>query len=318
MALGTAHETITTAANYIPEIWSLEVIAAYKANNVMRNLVTVFPHNGKLGDTIRIPGFTRALPTAKAAETVVTFVSATHGITTILLDQHFNYAKMIDDIVAIQAMNSLRQAYTDDAGYGLARQVDYAMHTLGTSLNGGTLDASPGTPDANTLLYDTGAVIGSDGNTAWNDADAGNAAALSDVGIRRVMRTLDDNDIPVTERAWILPPVEKASILGLPRFTEAAFQGSGAPINTGLIGNLYGTPVYVSTNAANSTTLSGTVAVRACLHIHKSAFGLAEQLSVRTQTQYVIQFLGDAFIADTIYGTAELRNDGGLAVIVPA
>lgn len=53
MALGTNHNTTTTGANYIPELWSNEVIAAYKRATVMRNLVTMINHQGKKGDTIQ-------------------------------------------------------------------------------------------------------------------------------------------------------------------------------------------------------------------------------------------------------------------------
>ena len=67
MALGTNNTTVTTAANYIPELWSMEVIAAYKANNAMRPRVTLFNHNKKKGDTIHVPNFTRSLASAKAA-----------------------------------------------------------------------------------------------------------------------------------------------------------------------------------------------------------------------------------------------------------
>ena len=47
MALGTAHMTITTQAKFIPELWSDEVIAAYKSNLVLANLVTRMNHEGK-------------------------------------------------------------------------------------------------------------------------------------------------------------------------------------------------------------------------------------------------------------------------------
>jgi hypothetical protein len=39
MALGTNHVTKTTADKFIPEIWSDEIIAAYKKNLVAANLV---------------------------------------------------------------------------------------------------------------------------------------------------------------------------------------------------------------------------------------------------------------------------------------
>ena len=321
MALGSDNITVTTAANYIPELWSMEVIAAYKANNSMRSRVTLFNHNKKKGDTIHVPNFTRSLAVAKAAGSQVTLSAPTHGITNISLDKHFEYSKLLEDIVAIQAMDSLRQSYTDDAGYSLARQVDFNLHVIGTAFQGGTLDASPGTPDANTLTYGTGSVIGSDGATAWSASGAGNGANLTDAGIRRILRNMDDDNMPMSDRTIVVPPCQKEVLLGIPRFTEQAFTGEAAQgnsIRSGKIGDIYGTPVYVSTNCGNTTNTSTTTAYRACLFFHKSALALAEQMGVRTQTQYKQEYLADLFTADMIYGVAELRDNGGYAVIVPA
>jgi len=317
MPLGTNHTTVTTAANFIPELWSLEVIAAYKANNVMRSRVTLFNHNKRKGDTIHVPNFTRSLAAAKAAGSQVTLSAPHHSVTNIVLDKHYEYSKLLEDIVAIQALDTLRQAYTDDAGYALARQVDFDLHVLGTGFQGGTLDTSPGTPDANTLSYDA-AVIGSDGSTAWDPSGAGNGADLTDAGIRRILRNMDDDNLPLSDRSIVIPPVQKEVLLGIPRFTEQAFQGSGSPISTGQIGNIYGVPVFVSTNCGHTTNTSTTNAYRACLFFHKSALALAEQMAVRSQTQYKQEYLGDLFTADMIYGVAVLRDNGGYAVIVPA
>lgn len=321
MGLGTNNTTVTTAANYIPELWSNEVIASYKANNVMRGRVTLFPHNKKKGDTINVPNFTRSLASAKAAGSQVTLVAPTHGTTAIVINKHFEHSILIEDIAAIQAMDSLRQAHTDDAGYSLARQVDFDLHVLGTGFQGGTLDATPGTPDANTLTYGTGAVIGSDGATAWSASGAGNGAHLTDAGIRRILRNMDDDDMPLSDRSIVIPPVEKEVLLGIPRFTEQAFTGeagSSNAIRNGMFGQIYGVPVFVSTNCGNTTNTSTTTAYRACLFFHKSAVALAEQMGVRTQTQYKQEYLADLFTADTIYGVKELRDNGGYAVIVPA
>src|SRR3990172_634637 len=311
MALGTNHTTTTTAANFIPELWSLEVIAAYKANAVMRGRVTLFPHNKKKGDIINVPNFTRSLAVAKAQGSQVTLAAPTHNVTQINLNKWFEKSVAVEAIVGVQSLDSLRQSYTDDAGYALARQIDFDLHVLGTGLQGSTLDATPGTPDVNTLLYGTGAVIGSDGTTAWAASGAGNGANLTDAGIRKIFRNMDDDNLPLSDRSIVIPPCQKEVLLGIPRFTEQAFQGSGAPIATGMVGNIYGTPVFVSTNCGNTTNTSTTTAYRACLFFHKSAFALAEQLSVRSQTQYKLEYLSDLYVSDTIYGTAELRDNGG-------
>jgi len=318
MALGTNNTTTTTAANFIPELWSMEVIAAYKANNAMRSRVTLFNHNKKKGDTIHVPNFTRSLASSKTQGSQVTLVAPHHSVTNITIAKWYEYSTLIEDIVAVQALDTVRQAHTDDAGYALARQIDFELHVLGTGLQGGTLDSSPGTPDANTLTYGTGAVIGSDGTTAWSATGAGNGADLTDAAIRYLLRAMDDNNYPMSDRTLVVPPCQKEVLLGIPRFTEQAFQGDGKPISTGQFGMIYGMPIIVSTNCGNTTNTSTTTAYRACLMFHKSALALAEQVSVRTQTQYKQEYLGDLFTADTIYGVAELRNDGGYAIIVPA
>ena len=52
--------------------------------------------------------------------------------------------------------------------------------------------------------------------------------------------------------------------------------------------------------------------------MHKDAWVLAEQVGVRSQTQYKQEYLGDLFTSDTIYGIRELRDDAVLAFVVPA
>jgi hypothetical protein len=62
----------TSAATFIPEIWSDEVIAAYEKNLVLANLVKKMSMTGKKGDTIHIPKPTRGSANAKVENTAVT------------------------------------------------------------------------------------------------------------------------------------------------------------------------------------------------------------------------------------------------------
>lgn len=87
MPLGTAHVTTTTAATFIPEIWSDEVIAAYKKNLVMANLVTRMNFVGKKGDAIHIPAPARGAASAKAASTQVTLIAATESEVVVNIDK---------------------------------------------------------------------------------------------------------------------------------------------------------------------------------------------------------------------------------------
>jgi N4-gp56 family major capsid protein len=285
--------TTTTAANFIPEIWSDEIVAAYKKNLVMANLVMKMNFKGKKGDTVHIPAPTRGSASAKAAETAVTLIAATESEVQVSINKHYEYSRLIEDIVEAQALNSMRQFYTSDAGYALARQVDTDLVQLGRSANGG----------AGTAAY-AAAYIGGDGTTAYVAA-SNNESALTDAAIRRTIQRLDDNDTPMDNRFFLIPPSSRNTLMGLARYTEQAFVGTGDAIRTGEIGNLYGIPVFTSSNA---DTTSGSGAARVCLMGHKDAMVLVEQVGVRSQVQYKQEYLATLFTSDTLYGVAALRS----------
>ena len=306
MALGTDHQTKTTADKFIPEIWSDEVVATYKKNLVLANLIKKIAFKGKKGDTLHIPKPGRGSANAKAAATQVTLNTDTATEVNVVIDQHWEYSILIEDIVEAQALASMRQFYTDDAGYALARQVDSTLVQLGRGVQGG----------GGTAAY-SGAFLGSNGTTAYVAA-SNNEAALTDAAIRRSIQRLDDNDVPMDGRFLIVPPSTRNTLMGIARFTEQAFVGEAGGQNTirnGEIGNVYGVPVFVSSNA---DTTSGSGAARICLLGHRDFAVLAEQMAVRSQTQYKQEYLGTLFTADTLFGTKELRDGSAVALAVPA
>jgi N4-gp56 family major capsid protein len=286
--------TTTTAEKFIPDIWSDEIIAAYKKNLVLANLVMKMNFKGKKGDTIHIPAPTRGSAAAKVAEAAVTLIAATESEVLVSINKHYEYSRLIEDIVEAQALNSMRQFYTADAGYALARQVDTDLVQLGRSANGGTAGAA---------AY-ASAYIGGDGTTAYVAA-SNNESALTDASIRRTIQRLDDNDTPMDNRFFLIPPSSRNTLMGLARYTEQAFVGTGDAIRTGEIGNLYGIPVFTSSNA---DTTSGSNAARVCLMGHKDAMVLVEQVGVRSQVQYKQEYLATLFTSDTLYGVAALRS----------
>ena len=293
--------TVTTAATFIPEVWSDEIVATYKKSLVAANLIKKMNFKGKKGDTVNIPVPTRGSATAKAANTQVNLNVATENNIPVLINKHFEYSRMVEDIVDVQALASMRQFYTDDAGYALAKVVDSSIIQLGRGVNGGD-----GTADY------TGAYSGADGTTAYT----GTAGALTDAAIRRTIQRLDDQDVPMEGRFLIVPPSSRNTLMGLARYTEQAFVGETGSSNTirnGEIGNLYGVPVFVSSNADTATDGD-----RIALMGHKDFAVLVEQMGVRSQTQYKQEWLGTLFTADTLFGVKELRDYSAVALAVPA
>jgi N4-gp56 family major capsid protein len=303
MPLGTNNTTITTSANFIPELWSDEVIGAYKSNLVVANLVTKMSHKGKKGDTIHIPTPSRGSASVKAAGSQVTLIADTAGLVNISIDKHYEYSKLIEDIADVQALASMRKFYTDDAGHALAIQIDTDLFNTAELFQGGVTSG-----DWAKALEMTSAGVLSDyvnGGTAEGD--------ITDAAIRAMILKLDNADVPMDNRSMVVPPIAMNDMLGIDRFTEQQFIGDGNAIKNGKIGSIYGMDIFVTSNCP--TTAGGD---RIGLMLHKDAMVFAEQVGVRTQTQYKQEYLGDLFTADTIYGVGELRNDAGLAFVVPA
>jgi hypothetical protein len=315
------------AANFVPALWSDEVVAQYKSNLVLANLIRKLNHRGKKGDTIHIPTPARGVAVNKVAQSVVTlqpFVDASGvGGITISINKHKEYSRLIEDIVDVQALPSLRRFYTDDAGYAIAKRVDrdiFFQLAAGTTVAGAAGTAVEDAATGNITSGSTWSAFVGDGATVWNSATNGNATDLTDLGIRRGVFNLDKVDAPMAARYLVLPPVTKALLLGVARFTQQAFTGEAGPANTirnGLVGNVYAVEVYVSNNLPGVLNANGGVSSVAWM-LQRDATVLVEQMGIRTQQQYKQEFLADLFTADMIYGTAQLRGGSAVPFVVPS
>ena len=292
-------------AGFVPEVWSDEIIASYKKNLVAANLIKKLNFKGKKGDKVYFPAPTRGAAAAKVAETLVTLQAAGGTAIGVNIDQHFEYSRLIEDLAEVQASASMRRFYTDDAGYALAVQTDTSVIQLGRGAQGGN----------GTAAYDK-AYLGGDGTTLYVD-NTNVGTALTDEGFRRAIQRLDDNDVPMDQRYFIIPPATRNTMMGLARFTEQAFVGDAGGNNTirnGQIGDIYGVKVFVSTNADTPTTTTSRIA----LLFHPEFAVLVEQMGVRVQTQYKQEYLSTLLTADTLYGRGELRDTSAVALAVPS
>jgi N4-gp56 family major capsid protein len=308
----------TTAATFIPELWSDEVIAAYKSNLVLANLVRKISMSGKKGDTIHLPKPIRGAANAKAINTAVTVQNDTETEVQVSIDQHYEFSRLIEDITDVQAHATLRKFYTDDAGYGLAKQVDSTLFNRGTEFGTGGYVAAPTPADwvSDAVYY----VDASSGLTAFAENTVVPADVFTDAGLRALIKLMDDNDVPMDGRSLTIPPSVRETILGIDRYVSSDFV-AGRGVENGKIGNLYGIDVYVSSNVPVMETASQNAAtaggdIRAAILMHKECMVLAEQMNVRSQTQYKQEWLGTLYTADTLYGTKVVRGEAGFVLAV--
>ena len=310
---------------FVPELWSDEVVAAYKSNLVFANLVRKLNHKGKKGDTIYIPQPSRSTANRRATITagydVVPLAYAETTRLTVSINKHTEYSRLFDDLAEVQALESLRRFFTDDAGYAIAQAVDIDL--IGVMIDG-TTGATPGTTDyisslyegtidASVVSYTADSFLDGDG-TAINALNALADAYVQpqDAGIRAAVRILDLADVPMSNRHWAVRPETKEDLMGVARFTEDAFvgdRGSSNTIRNGLIGDVYGVDVYVTNQLPNiDASDSATVIGEVSLMFHSDSTVLVEQMGVRTQRQYQQQYLADLVTTDCIYGVANLRT----------
>jgi len=299
----------TNAATFIPEIWSDEVVAAYKKNLVLANLVRKMSFKGKKGDTLHIPKPTRGTATAKAANTAVTIQADTETEVQVLVNKHFEYSRFIEDITEVQSLASLRSFYTEDAGYALAKQVDDDLIALGQTFGNGT----------NSWVHSNSYYIdASTGLTAYAVDTVVPADVFTDAGFRRLIQLMDDADVPMDGRKFAIPPSLRNAIMGIDRYNSSDFV-DGRGVNNGQIGKLYGIDIYVSSNMPTIETAAENTAgdaVKAALLFHTDTMVLAEQLGVRSQTQYRQDYLSTLYTADTLFGTKVVRPEAGFVLAV--
>ena len=280
----------TNHATFIPKLWSDEIIAEYEKSLVMKPLVKSMKMTGKKGDTINIPMPVRGEANQKIEESQVTLVADASGNKQVLIDQHWEYSRLIEDITSIQALSSMRKFYTQDAGYALATKVDSDL--IADALANWT---TIGHMTADALVV---------------PAVEGSAGDFSDQGFRDGIQILDDNNVPMDNRKLVIPPAARNHIMGIDRYVSSDFVNGRGVVN-GKIGELYGVDVYVSTNLP-----ANTAGEKPCLLFHTDALVIAEQLGVRTQTQYKQEYLADLMTADTLYGSDCYRPECGVVMYV--
>ena len=308
----------TAAGTFIPEIWSDEVIAAYQKNLKMAPLVKRLAMTGKKGDVIHVPKPVRGTANAKAEAVAVTIQANLESELTITVDRHFEYSRLIEDIVEVQALSSLRQFYTEDAGYQLALKVDTDLINAATGFGNGTRTASP--TDASSWVNSNAYYVNAASGLATYAADAvATGDNFTDLALREAIKLMDDADVPMDSRVLVIPPAARKSIMGIDRYVSSDFVG-GRGVESGLIGNLYGVDVYVSSNAPTLETAAqnagGSIDVRGCLFFHKDALVMAEQMAVRSQTQYKQEYLSTLFTSDTLYGVETYRPEAGFIIAI--
>lgn len=267
-----ANVTTTTAANFIPEMWRDAILDYAERKFILRNQVLDFSSmvSGG-GDILNIPKVAEETAAAKSADTAVTYSANTDGVIQLSMDQHHYEAKRIEDIVRVQESADLFNAYAKSMGYALAKKVE------------------------NYLAVDI--LQAATGNDVTLAAD--NTATTAEVrtGLQKL---LDANyDYTDGDTFFYASPALYMNLMGLGDFTEAQKRGDGVGPNvTGNIMNIYGMPVFASTDwddDGGTGDETGTV-------FNRNGIYFAQQVAPRVQSAYDIDHLSTSVVADVLFG----------------
>ena len=265
--------TITTAANFIPEMWRDAILDYAERKFQMRNQVLDFSSMlSSGGDILNIPKVTEETAAAKSANTAVTYTNNTDGVIQLAVDQHHYEAKRIEDIVRVQESADLFNAYAQSMGYALAKKVENYLALL---------------------------VQGATGNDVSLSTDNTFTTALIRSGLQKLLDA--GYDYTDGEHYFYCSPAAYMSLLSLGEFAEAQKRGDAEnPLASGRIINAYGLEVYPSTDWDDD----GGSGDETATIFNKNSVYFAQQLAPRVQSSYDIDHLATSVVADVLFGAA--------------
>jgi len=274
---------MAASGQFIPEIFSKEIIVARENNLVLANLVDRYDSDVKnAGDVIRIPNLSSITATYKVENVDAAQSATTETASSITINKHAVVRVTIEDMAAIQSHIDLRQKYTTQMGKSIAKITDTDIRALYSK-----------------LAQTVGA-----GATSSN-------LALSKTYILEAVRKLNSKNAPFEDRSFIVESYGYRDLLNTDDFVRYDAVGQAGDKNATIsakIGKLYGVDVYQTEQVY---TLSS---VAYAMLFHKSAFGLAVQKAMRVQAQYDVPALATELVADSLYGVAKLRDDHAVCI----
>ena len=282
--LGANQMNITSGNTFRRDIWSKELTRATEANLVLADKVSRFDADSKGAKSVYIPKISNLVAYNKVANTAVALQNPTETSTNLLLDKHKYCAFLLEDYLKIQQNYALLSEYSNKAGYAIAKAMDTDIATLATGFS--QTKGTYNTTITTTVMVDS-------------------------------VQELDDEDVPADDRCWVLKPHAVADLRTISdyiRFDGTGFAGgtaTGALGNgkkgaKGLVGMLFGSPVYQTTQIQQTSNDISN------MYFHKEAIALGVQQEVRIQNEYKLEYLGELVVADISYGVIERRDEFGL------
>ena len=267
----------TNVAPFIPEVWSLIVLAATENELVFANHVDRrFEKDLTYGDRVNIPNLSN-LGNANAVNTSVdlTLYDDLQNTTTLIVNYHYYQAIGLGKMEQLQDRPDFLEAALQKCGYSVGKMMDDILADLVNSLTKSE---------------------GSEGN-----------ALTSDILIN-CYEDLNTNAVPADDRAWILDPKSITDLMKLDYFIRYDYVPEGV-VSKGFTGRqIFGAPVYMTQNLNVINT-----SYHAAVYMHRQALALASQQTPQVfRFDWPQHFTPNVVGVDAIFGVVELRDTFGI------
>ena len=265
-------QSVAASGQFVPELWSKEIVHARETKLIMPNRVARYDAEFKNGgDILRIPQMAHLTAANVGSYGAITLASISETPLALTVDKWIYAAAELEDLAKVQASYNMLKEYAKEIGYALKLQLEQDLLGLYS-----TLTQSVGTA----------------------------STPVSDAVLLNAILKLDEASAPEEDRTSILRPASKSVLLQMDKFVDASKTGyAKSAATTGMFGDIYGIPIFFSNNVVSSTGIRNLV-------FHKDAFMCAIQKDVSTyevgpdRTQ-----IAHTIVGHMMYGVLEKRDD---------
>lgn len=217
-------------ANFVPEVWSKKLQKNFDSNAVFPKLVNR-DFEGEIknaGDVVHIRSFGDITINDYTRNTTINFEDLSDPMDDLVIDQQKYFAFKVDDLDKAQTNIDILEGYVKRAAVAIRNVVDKRLHNHYADVNASNIIGTSGAPitltEANVYGY------------------------LVDLS-----KLMDDANIPTEGRHLVVNPAVKGILLKSDEFTRATSLGDKVVTN-GMIGNVAGFTIHVSTNLNTVST----------------------------------------------------------------
>lgn len=274
--------TVTDAA--IREYWNSEALnGAYSEATIAKkeNVIHEFSDGKKFGDVYHFIETAAFTTNAVGADGAVTNQSITHTNRQVSINLWRDVSVTLPDRSNIQSALEYGNWFSKNAGGAIAEYWDEQLFGLHTDIQAANQLGSTTSPEP-----------------------------MSDDLVLEANIVLDDAKVKQNDRAWFFAPRAKYTLLKMDKFVDVMKTGlsKGAQL-TGLLGELYGSNVFMSALVVNT----GTPAVRKNLYMHRTCMAMVMERELNIEKLARVS-KADTWSGDTLGGRAVTRANWGVVI----